>query len=80
MKELKLKDGNVELNNSVLKDSGSKQEALSSKDIKFQEEDYLKKMEKISLSDQDATTMLIEANSRPLKDELGSKSINSLEL
>ena len=37
-------------------------------------------MEKISLSDSDATKMLIEANERPLKDELGSKSINSLEL
>jgi hypothetical protein len=35
VKELKLKDGNLELNNSVLKDSGSKQEALSSKDRKF---------------------------------------------
>ena len=35
VKELKLKDGNIELINSVLKDSGSKQEALSSKDIKF---------------------------------------------
>ena len=35
VKELKLKDGNIELSNSVLKESGSKQEAISQKDLKF---------------------------------------------
>lgn len=80
IKELKLKDGNLEVQNSVLKEKGEKQELISQKDVKFQEEDYVKKMEKISLSNSDATQMLIEANENPQKDELGSKSINSLEL
>lgn len=35
IKELKLKEGNLELQNSVLKESGVKQELLSQKDAKF---------------------------------------------
>ena len=80
IKEIKIKDGHVELHDSVLSAKPEDQPERKQLSSAFDSSKFNSKLEELISNNESLAEMLVKANDVNDKEEIGSKAYNSLKL